>query len=101
MCPGAYLSFRAMTHSTIVALPPQDVLERARRFFSDRVPHAAAFVAQEGPGFLVLRGQGVEEIALDAWAAAAGQERVRAGKLFLDQAPVRSLRALAPETDAE
>src|SRR2546429_6339440 len=36
------LSFRAMTHSTTVALPPQDVLERAKRFFAERVPNAAA-----------------------------------------------------------
>src|SRR5207253_4386040 len=55
------LSFRAMTHSTTVALPPQDVLERAKRFFAERVPNAAAFAEKEGPGFLVLRGQGGEE----------------------------------------
>src|SRR5947208_15251448 len=86
MCPGAYLSFRAMTHSTIVALPPQDVLERARRFFSERVPHVAAFVEKEGPGFLVLRGQGGEEIALHASADAAGTTRVRAATLVFDLA---------------
>src|SRR2546429_4909012 len=45
------LSFRAMTHSTTVALPPQDVLERAKRFFAERVPNAAAFAEKEGPGF--------------------------------------------------
>src|SRR2546430_12840278 len=56
--PAPGLSFRAMTHSTTVALPPQDVLERAKRFFAERVPNAAAFAEKEGPGFLVLRGQG-------------------------------------------
>src|SRR2546430_7370776 len=48
----------AVTHTTTVALAPAAVLEAARRFFAERVPSAAAFVEQEGPGFLVLRGQG-------------------------------------------
>src|SRR2546427_7497421 len=61
-----------MTHSTTVALPPSDVLERAKRFFAERVPHAAAFVEQEGPRFLVLRGQGGEEVVFNATAAAGG-----------------------------
>src|SRR5256886_17706428 len=72
------LSSRAMTHSTTVALPPQDVLERAKRFFAERVPNAAAFAEKEGPGFLVLRGQGGEEIALHAWVDAAGKKIGRA-----------------------
>ena len=49
-----------MTHTTTVALATQEVLERAKRFFAERIPHAAAFVEREGPGFLVLRGQGGE-----------------------------------------
>jgi len=57
---------------------PQDVLQRAKRFFAERVPNAAAFAEKEGPGFLVLRGQGGEEIALHAWVDAAGKTRVRA-----------------------
>src|SRR5438128_9588914 len=99
--PAPCLSFRAMTHSTTVALPPQDVLERAKRFFSERVPHAAAFVEKEGPGFLVLRGQGGEEIALHAWADAAGKTRVRASTLFFDQALDRFLSTLPLETTVE
>src|SRR5881296_3359311 len=78
-----------MTHSTTVALPPQDVLERAKRFFAERVPNAAAFAEKQGPGFLVLRGQGGEEIALHAWVDAAGKTRVRASTLFFDPAPDR------------
>jgi len=83
-----------MTHSTTVALPPQDVLDRAKRFFAERVPHAAAFVEKEGPGFLVLHGQGGEEIALHVWADAAGKTRVRASTLFFDQALDRFLSTL-------
>ncbi|PYO98669.1 MAG: hypothetical protein DMD60_03605 [Gemmatimonadetes bacterium] len=86
-----------MTHSTTVALPPSDVLERAKRFFSERVPQAAAFVEKEGPGFLVLRGQGGEEIALHAWADAAGKTQVRASTLFFDQALDRFLSTLPLE----
>src|SRR5437773_11972925 len=87
-----------MTHSTTVALPPSDVLERAKRFFSERVPHAAAFAEKEGPGFLVLRGQGGEEIALHAWVDAAGKTQVRASTPFFDQPLDRSLSTLPLET---
>jgi len=51
-----------VTHTTSVALPPADVLERAKRFFAERVPQAAAYVEKEGPQFVVLRGQGGEEV---------------------------------------
>ena len=47
-----------MIHSATVALPPAEVLARAKAFFSERVPQAAAFPEREGPGFVVLRGQG-------------------------------------------
>ncbi|HEV8264795.1 MAG TPA: hypothetical protein VGQ06_07575 [Gemmatimonadales bacterium] len=74
-----------MTHTTTVALPPSEVLERAKRFFAERVPHAAAYVEKEGPRFVVLRGQGGAEIALSAWEE-GGTTRVRASTLFFDQA---------------
>ena len=90
-----------MTHTTTVALPPQDVLDRAKRFFAERVPHAAAFLEKEGPGFLVLRGQGGEEIALHAWAGPAGKTRVRASTLFFDQALDRFLSTLPLEGTVE
>src|SRR2546427_259225 len=54
-----HLSFpEDMIHSTTVSLPPQDVLARAKSFFAERVPNAAAFVEREGAQFVVLRGQG-------------------------------------------
>ena len=90
-----------MTHSTTVALPPQDVLDRAKRFFAERVPQAAAFVEKEGAGFLVLRGQGGEEIALHVWAGPAGTTRVRASTLFFDQALDRFLSTLPLEGAVE
>ena len=48
-----------MMHTTTVALPPREVLERAKAFFAERVPHVAAFVEKEGPQFVALRGQAV------------------------------------------
>jgi hypothetical protein len=75
-----------MTHTTSVALRPSEVLDRAKRFFAERVPNVAAFPEQEGPEFVVLRGQGGEEVVVRAWADAAGQTRVRASTLFFDQA---------------
>lgn len=75
-----------MTHTTAVALPPAEVLQRARAFFAERVPLAAAFVEKEGPGFLALRGQGGEEVVFSTWEdPAAGWTRVRASTLFFDQ----------------
>src|SRR5207247_8914381 len=75
--PAPCLSFRAMTHSTTVALPPQDVLERAKRFFAERVPHAAAFAEKEGPGFVVVRAPGGGGVEAPAWADVGGTLRGR------------------------
>ena len=83
-----------MTHSTVVSLAPEDVLARAKRFFADRVPASAAFVEKEGPGFLTLRGQGGEEIAIRAAAGDGGRSIVRASTLFFDQALDRFLSTL-------
>ncbi len=85
-----------MVHETVTTLAGPEVLERAKRFFADRVPATAAFPEKEGPGFLVLRGQGGEEIALSVAPAAAGGTRVRASTLFFDQAVDRFLTTLPP-----
>ena len=52
----------------VTSLSPQDVLARAREFFTQRNPLYAAFVDQEGPGFATFRGQGGEEIVVAAAA---------------------------------
>lgn len=83
-----------MTHTTTVALPPAEVLARVKAFFAERVPHASAFVEKEGPAYVVLRGQGGEEIAFSATPAEAGATRVRASTLFFDQALDRFLATL-------
>jgi len=76
-----------MIHTTTVSLPPAEVLARVQQFFAERVPASAAFVEQTGPGFVVLRGQGGEEIAISAWEdKEKGVTRVRGSTLFFDQA---------------
>jgi fructoselysine-6-P-deglycase FrlB-like protein len=90
-----------VTHTTTVALPPPQVLQRAKQFFTERVPNAAAFLEQEGPEFVVLRGQGGEEIVLHAWADANGKTLVRASTLFFDQALDRFFSTLPLETDVQ
>ena len=90
-----------MTHATVVALPPEELLARAQAFFAERVPHAAAFVEKQGPRFLVLRGQGGEEVVFSAWTEAGGKTRVRASTLFFDQAVDRFLSTLPLEAGVE
>jgi hypothetical protein len=77
-----------MIHTVTVGLPPADVLARAKQFFSERVPLVSAFVEKEGPQFLVLRGQGGEELVINARPVdgSNGQSQVRASTLFFDQA---------------
>jgi hypothetical protein len=82
-----------MTFEIVTTLDGPTVLARAKEFFAERVPLNAAFPEREGPGFLVLRGQGGEEVAI-AVAAQEGGFRVRASTLFFDQAVDRFLSTL-------
>lgn len=82
-----------MTYETITTLDGAEVLARAKRFFAERVPLSAAHPEKEGPTFLVLRGQGGEEIAL-AVSPASGGTRVRGSTLLFDQAVDRFLTTL-------
>jgi hypothetical protein len=47
-------------------LAPQEVLVRAKQFFSQRNPLYATFLDQEGPGHATFRGQGGEEVVIAA-----------------------------------
>jgi hypothetical protein len=82
-----------MTHEALTTLSPADVIARAKAFFAERVPNHSAYPERQGPGFLTLRGQGGEEIALAAFDA-DGLTRVRASTLFFDQAVGRFLSTL-------
>jgi len=82
-----------MLHESRTSLAGPDVLARAKVFFNERVPHHAAFLEEEGPGFATFRGQGGEEIAIAVFDSAAGT-RVRASTLLFDQAVARFLSTL-------
>jgi hypothetical protein len=82
-----------MTFETLTSLEVPAVLMRAKAFFAERVPLNAAFPESEGPTWLVLRGQGGEEIALAA-TPRDGAVHVRASTLFFDQAVDRFLSTL-------
>ena len=88
-----------MTFEALTALDGPTVLARAKTFFAERVPLNAAFPEREGAGWLVLRGQGGEEVAI-AVAPAEGGARVRGSTLFFDQALDRFLSTLPPMAGA-
>lgn len=73
-----------MTHETMTSAAPADVLGRAKSFFASRVPATAAFPEKEGAGFVVLRGQGGEELVIAARAGERGT-MVRGSTLLFDQ----------------
>jgi hypothetical protein len=89
-----------MTHTTTVTLPPAEVLARAQAFFAERVPNSAAYVEKTGPRFVVLRGQGGEEVVFSAWEE-GGVTRVRASTLFFDQAVDRFFSTLPLASEVE
>lgn len=84
-----------MVYDVVTSLDGPEVLRRAKSFFAERVPAQAAFPEKEGPAYLVLRGQGGEEIAL-AVMPAPGGTRVRASTLLFDQPVDRFLSSLPP-----
>lgn len=94
-----------MIHTATVGLPPRDVLARAKAFFAERVPHTSAYSEKEGPGFVLLRGQGGEELVISARAAEGSEDGarsvVRASTLFFDQAVDRFLCTLPLESEVE
>lgn len=82
-----------MVYEVVTTLDGAEVLRRAKTFFAERVPMQAAFPEKEGPTYLVLRGQGGEEIAL-AVVPGAGGTRVRGSTLLFDQPLDRFLSTL-------
>jgi hypothetical protein len=88
-----------MIHEITTTLPATEIISRAKAFFAERVPNHAAYPEREGPGFLTLRGQGGEEIAL-AVMAGPGGSKIRASTLFFDQAVERFLSTLPEPVEA-
>jgi hypothetical protein len=86
-----------MEHRTTV--PPAQVLDRARGFFSRRNSIYAAFVEQESPTHLTLRGQGGEEIVIAA-TPAEGHTLVTGSSYLFDAQISRFFATLAPAGSA-
>lgn len=74
-------------------LAPQEVLERAKEFFTTRNPLYAAFVEKEGAGFVTFRGQGSEEIVIAA-SASGKHTRVTGSAYLFDMQVARFLSTL-------
>jgi hypothetical protein len=83
-----------MTYETTTSLPPDEVLRRAKEFFTTRVPATGAFVERESAGHVALRGQGGEEIVIAAAPAPSGSS-VRGSTLLFDQQVRRFFSTLA------
>ena len=74
-------------------LPADEVIARAKSFFSRRSSLYAAFLDKEGPGFVTFRGQGGEEIAIGT-AAANGGTRVTGSTYLFDMQVARFFETL-------
>jgi hypothetical protein len=74
-------------------LPADEVIARAKSFFSNRSSLYAAFLDREGPGFCTFRGQGGEEIVIGT-AAGNGGTRVTGSTYLFDMQVSRFLDTL-------
>jgi hypothetical protein len=89
-------SQRARTlQETVTSLSPPEVLSEAKTFFSRQSGVYAAFVEQESPTYLTLRGQGGEEVVIGT-APAENGTRVTASSYLFDQQIARFLSTLPP-----
>lgn len=89
-------SQRRTLQETQTALPPTEVIARAKAFFAQRPSIYAAYVEREGNDFVTLRGQGGEEIVLAA-VAAEGGSRV-SGATYMFDAQVSRFFSTLPTT---
>jgi hypothetical protein len=77
----------------VTTASPEEVIAEAKRFFARRNSIYSAFFEKEGPGWVSLRGQGGEEIAIGT-APAEGGTRVTASTYLFDQQVARFLSTL-------
>jgi hypothetical protein len=80
------------------SLGVEEVLARAKRFFTQRNNIYATFLEKEGPTFATFRGQGGEEIAIAA-VRDDGATRVTGSTYLFDQQIARFLATLPPPRD--
>jgi hypothetical protein len=77
----------------MTTLPADEVIARAKSFFSRRSSLYAAFLDKEGPGYCTFRGQGGEEIVIGA-APANGATRVTGSTYLFDMQVSRFFETL-------
>jgi hypothetical protein len=80
-------------------LSADDVLARAKDFFTERSTLYAAFPDKQGPGYCTFRGQGGEEVVIAAVAGSSGT-RVTASTYLFDMQVGRFFATL-PEAAAQ
>ena len=85
-----------MIFETTTTLSAAEIFARAKRFFAERVPQSAAFPEREGPAYLVLRGQGGEEIALAVFSQGRRHARARLDAALRSGASIASSRRCRP-----
>lgn len=79
------------------SLSPAEVLREAKTFFGRQSGVYSAFVEQEGPAYMTLRGMGGEEIAIGiAPVKDGGGTHVTASSYLFDQQIARFLNTLPP-----
>jgi len=81
------------TQERTTTLPADEVIVRAKNFFSKRSSLYAAFLDKEGPGYVTFRGQGGEEIVIGT-AAGNGGTRVTGSTYLFDMQVSRFLDSL-------
>jgi hypothetical protein len=85
---------------TTTSVPPADVLERAKRFFSANNSIYAAYIEREGPQYVTLRGPGGEELVVHAAPAAAASGTAVTGSSYLFDAQIARFFATLPPVSA-
>ena len=80
---------------TRTTLPPHEVLDEAKRFFSRRNAIYSVFLEREGPTFLNFRGMGGEELIVGVLPDGDGT-RVTASTYMFDQQVGRFFATLPP-----
>jgi hypothetical protein len=83
---------------TTTQLSADEVLTRAKTFFSTRPSIYATFIDKEGPGFCSFRGQGGEELIIAAAAAPDGVGTRVTGSSYLFDMQVSRFFATLPGT---
>jgi len=78
-------------------LSGDEVLKRAKTFFSTRPSIYSAFIDKEGPGFASFRGQGGEEIVIATSDSPDGRgTRVTGSSYLFDMQIARFFATLTP-----